>query len=139
MYYTSIAVDGSGDPVISYRDGTNTALKFAICDLSASTNGNCDQAGDWRTQTVDAAGNVGTNTSIAVDGNGYPVISYFSETNLDLKFAAGLPPAPVGGMAGVPDASGSAGRNYAVIAGVAAAAAVALSAGAWYARRRWVR
>jgi len=50
--------------------------------------------------------------------------------------------APVGGLAELPDASGSAGPNYvalAALAGLAAAVLVALGAGAWYARRRWVR
>jgi len=43
--------------------------------------------------------------------------------------------APVGGVAELPDASGSAGRNYIPLAALAAAL-VALSAGGWYARRR---
>jgi len=44
----------------------------------------------------------------------------------------------VGGMAESPDVSGSSGPNYIAIAGVAAASLVALSAGGWYARRRWL-
>ena len=43
----------------------------------------------------------------------------------------------VGGIAELPDVSDSSGRNY--IASAAAAAAAALAAGAWYARRRWMR
>jgi len=82
-----MAVDASGDPMISYYDGTNRDLKFAICDLPASTNGNCDQPGDWTKVTVDAAGVVGYEASMAVDANGDPVISYRDETNDDLKFA----------------------------------------------------
>lgn len=46
------------------------------------------------------------------------------------------PPTPVGGIAELPDASDSAGRNYIALAGIAAVALVALSAGGWYARRR---
>ncbi|GAG43705.1 unnamed protein product, partial [marine sediment metagenome] len=45
-------------------------------------------------------------------------------------------PQPVGGIAEVPDVSDSAGRNYAALAALAAAAVVALGAGGWYARRR---
>ena len=85
--YTSIAVDPNGDPVISYRDLTNTDLKFAICDLSASANGNCDQASDWSTVTVDWDGSVGVYSSIAVDYDGDPMVSYHDATNQDLKFA----------------------------------------------------
>jgi hypothetical protein len=44
----------------------------------------------------------------------------------------------VGGTAELPDVSGSAGRNYVALAGLAAAAVVALGAGGWYARRRWL-
>ena len=45
---------------------------------------------------------------------------------------------PVGGMAELPDASDSSGRNYMALTGLAAAALIALTAGAWYARRRWM-
>jgi hypothetical protein len=45
-------------------------------------------------------------------------------------------PAPVGGVAELPDVSGSSGANNALLTGLAAAALVALTAGAWYARRR---
>jgi len=47
------------------------------------------------------------------------------------------PPPPVGGIAELPDVSESAARSYVALAGLAAAALVALSAGAWCGRRRW--
>ena len=47
--------------------------------------------------------------------------------------------APVGGTAQPPDGSGSSARNYIALAALAATALLALSAGAWYARRRWLR
>jgi len=46
---------------------------------------------------------------------------------------------PVGGIAELPDASGSSGPNYVALAGLAAGALLAVTAGAWYARRRWAR
>jgi len=45
-------------------------------------------------------------------------------------------PTPVGGIAELPDVSESAARSYVALAGLAAAALVALSAGAWCGRRR---
>jgi hypothetical protein len=46
---------------------------------------------------------------------------------------------PVGGIAELPDVSHSAGWSYVALAGLAAAALIALGAGGWYARRRRVR
>jgi hypothetical protein len=49
------------------------------------------------------------------------------------------PAPPVGGMAELPDAPASSGRNHIALAGLTAAALLALTAGAWYAGRRWLR
>jgi hypothetical protein len=51
-----------------------------------------------------------------------------------LQWAATL--SAVGGIAELPDVSGSSAANYIPLAGLAAAALVALTAGAWHARRR---
>jgi protein-disulfide isomerase len=48
-----------------------------------------------------------------------------------------LPP-PVGGIAELSDVSDSSGTNYIAMAGLAAAALAAITAGASYARRRWL-
>ena len=47
--------------------------------------------------------------------------------------------APAGGIAQLPDIAGASDPPYATIAGGLAAAALTLTAGAWYARRRWGR
>jgi hypothetical protein len=52
--------------------------------------------------------------------------------------ATGTPPA-VGGIAELPDVSGSSAPNHLALAGLGAAALIALTAGGWYARRRWLR
>lgn len=58
----------------------------------------------------------------------------------DVRVAVGEGcPSSVGGIAELPDVSGSSDRTDVAIAGLAAVAAVALAAGVWYASRRWVR
>jgi hypothetical protein len=47
--------------------------------------------------------------------------------------------APVGGVAELPDVSGSTGPNYIALAALATVAVAALTAAACYARRRWLR
>jgi len=48
-------------------------------------------------------------------------------------------PVPVGGIAELPDASGSPGRIYIALAALTTATLIALTAVAWYASRRWPR
>jgi hypothetical protein len=72
--YSSLALDGSGYPHISYYDDTNADLKYAYED-----------AAGWHTETVDETGDVGRYTSLALDGSGCPHISYYA--SLHLKYA----------------------------------------------------
>ncbi|UPA22890.1 S-layer homology domain-containing protein [Candidatus Peribacteria bacterium] len=78
--YSSIAIGNDGFPVISYYDLTNTALKVAKCANSGCTTGTT-------VTTLDSVGTVGRSSSIAVDGNGLPVISYYDDSNADFKVA----------------------------------------------------
>jgi hypothetical protein len=86
-FSTSLVLNASGDAMISYRDAAGDGLKFAMCDLSESANGNCDQPGDWSTVTVDVEADVADYTSVAVNADGDPMISYFGIGTDGLKFA----------------------------------------------------
>ena len=80
-HVTSIAIGADGLPVIGYYDATNVDLKVAKCNDPAC-------AGEDETlSTVDDVGDVGLTISVAIGADGLPVISYFDDTNDDLKVA----------------------------------------------------
>ncbi|MCK4594046.1 T9SS type A sorting domain-containing protein [bacterium] len=76
--YTSLALDSSGRPHISYYDyaSGNGNLKYAHWNGSS-----------WQIETVDSEGRVGLHTSLALDSSGRPHISYYDYTNTALKYA----------------------------------------------------
>lgn len=79
--YTSIVLDQNNIPYISYLDETNDDLRFARClDID------CVAA---NITTIDGSGgvNVGSfKTSIALGSDGFPRISYYDDSNQDLKY-----------------------------------------------------
>jgi hypothetical protein len=79
--FTSITIGADGLPIISYRDNTNFDLKVAHCnDLQCA-------GGDETKTTVDATGQVGYFGSITIGADGLPIVSYYDNTNSDLKVA----------------------------------------------------
>jgi len=80
--YNSIAIDSNDALHISYRDSTNTNLKYATCSSSS-----CTSSWAWTRSTIDSVGNVGSRTSIAIDSNDAVHISYHDITSGDLKYA----------------------------------------------------
>jgi len=74
--YSSLALDSSGEPHISYYDATNNDLKYAKWTISG-----------WSIETVDSGGDVGSYCSLALDSLDRPHISYYDGSNGDLKLA----------------------------------------------------
>ncbi|MHB9036143.1 MAG: Ig-like domain-containing protein, partial [Armatimonadota bacterium] len=80
--YTSLALDSTGKPRISYYDKTNTNLKYA--EGSAATSP------VWTPSNVDSGANdLGQYSSLALDSTGKPHIAYYDATGKDLKYAEG--------------------------------------------------
>ena len=74
MCFSSITIGVYGLPIISYYAGD---LKVAHCDNITCTAGTAT--------TLDSDGNVGPFTSITIDADRLPIISYEDGTNDDLK------------------------------------------------------
>jgi hypothetical protein len=74
---TSLALDSSGNPHISYLNYTAHALKYA--SWSRLTG--------WSTETVISAGGIDFDTSLALDSSGNPHISYYEQSTQNLKYA----------------------------------------------------
>jgi hypothetical protein len=115
---------------------------FSFAELEAFSNwditvgpftlnaGQCHNE-DVITLTPRAGGNIVASYTLTDGG----------DVTLDDRFLHEIPqPLAVGGISELPDVSGSSGINYYIaLAGAAAAAALAITAGGWYARRRWLR
>ncbi|MEJ5197517.1 MAG: hypothetical protein WHX53_01205 [Anaerolineae bacterium] len=79
--YTSLALDGSGQPAISYHDYTNGALKFARRSVGGPS------ASAWQIETVEDASDVGLYTSLALDAENRPHILHFDLTANAIRYA----------------------------------------------------
>jgi hypothetical protein len=74
--WTSIALDGSDRPHVSYYDMTEGDLKYAVWTGSS-----------WDVEVVTSDGDVGEHTSLALDASDTPHISFYDATNGDLGYA----------------------------------------------------
>jgi len=77
--HTSITIGSDGLPIISY-----SYEPFIIADLKVARchDVTCASASTF---TIDSGGDIGDYTSITIGTNGLPIISYYDETNKDLK------------------------------------------------------
>lgn len=105
--YASIALDGLKLPVVSYYDSTNGALKILRC-LNRS---NCRGKNSVVTADTGDSGDVGRDSSLALDFAGNPVVSYHDRSNGDLKLLHCNDPACAGGDESItsPDFLGNVG------------------------------
>ena len=78
--HTSITLDGSGNPVVSYYSSTDDTLKVLHCD-----DANCAGGGESVTIPDGDPDNVGRWNSLVLDDDGYPVVSYYNNTDNSLK------------------------------------------------------
>jgi hypothetical protein len=79
---TDLILDGSGFPVMSYYDTTNTELKVAHCnDVNCSGN---DEAINSPLSSLSKS--LGSQTAIELDGTGLPMIAYYNTTDTQLEF-----------------------------------------------------
>jgi hypothetical protein len=91
-YFSSIALDAAGHPVVSYFDQTNDDLKVLHCGNPACNAGNA-------IASLDTANSGGWFSSLAVDAGGSPLVSY-SDPLVGLKLLhcgdanCGATPAP---------------------------------------------
>ncbi len=83
-YYTSLAFDSVGNAWVSYYDNTNGNLRVAHYVGSGGTG--CASAA-WTCTAVETTNNVGDYSSLAFDPSGNAWVSYYDQTNSDLRVA----------------------------------------------------
>ena len=77
-----IILDSDDDIHITYRDDSNTNLKYATKALSSNI-----AASNWDVSTMDNNGDVGNFGSMAVDANDTLHVAYYSTYGSSLKYA----------------------------------------------------
>ena len=87
---TSIELDVDGNPVVSYRDISNNYLKLLHCGNPACTAGNTIAR-----REVDASAGIGS--SLALDPDGNPIVSYRDIANGNLRVLHCTDPGCLGG------------------------------------------
>ena len=149
-HYPQVTTDGGGHWVAVWQSYDSLGGTIGT-DLDILVAHSADNGAIWTAPAAlntNAATDLGMDcvAQVTTDGKGHWVTVWHSDdslggtigTDFDILYAKEPEAAPVGGIAALPDASDSAGRNYVALAALAAAALGALGAGGWYARRRRV-
>jgi hypothetical protein len=88
--FTSLALDSSGNPYISYQDWQNQRLRFASTNSGSCSGSNCyacGPTGEWQCRIVDNSGATGFYTSLGRNGNGELMLAYRNATDGALEYA----------------------------------------------------
>lgn len=86
--YSSIAISPSGVPYISYYNNTDDDLRVAYYDGDGIASNCAGGSNAWTCVAVDSSvALVGLHTSIAFSPDGVPYISYYDDTNDNLRIA----------------------------------------------------
>jgi hypothetical protein len=86
-WYSSLALDAQGNPVVAYFDSAAGRIELLHCDDPKCSGDESENA-----VVIDSAGTVGGYLSMALDGAANPVISYYDASNGDLKLARCVDP-----------------------------------------------
>jgi hypothetical protein len=103
---SSLALDGTGHPVLSYWDGADNLGELRVLHCNYA-----DCGGGATLGTPETTGTVGEFSSLKLDANGLPVVSYYDRTNQQLKvLQCGNPSCTDGNRITAPDSSGNVGQ-----------------------------
>jgi hypothetical protein len=110
--YTSITIGADGLPVISYHHLSYEDLKVVKCGNQACSSGNT-------ITNLDSIGYVGRYTSITIGADGLPVISYYDESNGNLKVVkCGNQACSSGNTINAVDSTGDVGQYTSIAIGI---------------------
>jgi PKD repeat protein len=84
--HTSLALNGAGNPCISYFDFFGDQLEYA-CLVGEDGDCGVTRPNQWKCEVVDDSGMSGLYNSLAFDEAGQAGISYYDQPGGDLKYA----------------------------------------------------
>jgi hypothetical protein len=147
----ALAVDGSGNVYV-----TGGSIGSATDEDYATVKYNAAGVQQWAKRYDGPASSADEAYALAVDGSGNVYVTGYSDgsgTAADYATIKYTQPLPVGGIAELPAIAGSSAEQprapaegfgwsaggYAALSAGLVAAVLVTAAGAWYARRRWVK